>query len=186
MRCTAASSSFAAAATAAFVLLSSPVAAPAAAQEASAAAKATMQDAQGKAVGTVMLTPAPKGVVIRAELTGLPTGWHGFHIHAVGKCEAPFQSAGGHFNPESHKHGVAVDQGMHAGDLPNLYVGKDGTVTVEVIDTMVSLGPGGNSLFDADGSSLVVHAKADDYKTDPAGDSGDRIACGVVTKQAGG
>jgi superoxide dismutase, Cu-Zn family len=180
MRCTAAPSSFAA--VTALLLLSSP----AAAQEAPVTAKAALQDAQGKAVGTVMLTQVPKGVVIRVELTDQPPGWHGFHVHAVGKCEPPFQSAGGHFNPESHKHGVAADQGMHAGDLPNLYVAKDGTATVEFIDPMISLGSGANTLFDADGSALVVHAKADDYKTDPAGDSGDRIACGVVTKQAGG
>jgi len=117
-------------------------------------ANAQLKDASGKAVGDVDLMQTPAGVLIKLQIKGLPPGEHAFHVHAVGKCEAPFESAGPHFNPGNHKHGIMSGEG-HAGGKPN-------------------------SLFDNDGSSLVIHAKADDYKTDPAGNAGDRIACGVV------
>jgi Cu-Zn family superoxide dismutase len=144
-----------------------------------------LADAAGKDVGTVTLTPAKDGLLLRAELKGLPPGVHGFHIHAVGKCEPPFQSAGPHFSPETRKHGYHVESGPHAGDLPNLHVGEGGSVTAEMMVPEVTLASGGkHSLVDADGSSIVVHEKADDYKTDPAGDSGGRIACGVIAKPA--
>ena len=108
------------------------------------------------------------------------------HIHAVGKCEAPFESAGGHFNPGHTHHGMMSGEG-HAGDMPNLHVPQDGSLSVEVLNREVTLEQGKpNSLFDNDGSSLVIHAKADDYKSDPAGNAGDRIACGVINASGTG
>ncbi len=146
---------------------------------------ANLADAAGKDVGKVTLTPAKGGMLLRAELKGLPSGVHGFHIHAVGKCEPPFQSAGPHFNPDPRKHGYHAEAGPHAGDLPNLHVPAGGAVTAEMLVPEISLAAGAkHSLADADGSSIVVHEKADDYKTDPAGDSGSRIACGVIAKPA--
>jgi Cu-Zn family superoxide dismutase len=143
-------------------------------------ANAQLKDASGKAVGDVDLMQTPAGVLIKLQIKGLPPGEHAFHVHAVGKCEAPFESAGPHFNPSNHKHGIMSGEG-HAGDMPNLYVPQSGELSVEVVNAAVSLEKGKpNSLLDNDGSSLVIHAKADDYKTDPAGNSGDRIACGVV------
>ena len=113
------------------------------------------------------------------RLTGL-AGEHAFHIHAVGKCEPPFTTAGGHFNPAQHKHGFMSGEG-HAGDMPNLHVPEGGALSIEVLNRDVTLAKGKpNSVFDADGSAIVIHAKADDYKSDPAGNAGDRIACGVV------
>ena len=144
-------------------------------------ATASLLDRSGKRVGLVTLTATPAGTVVTGEFTGLPAGVHGFHVHAVGKCEPPFDSAGPHFNPSSTQHGVAVGPG-HAGDLPNLYVPESGRVHVEFFAPEVSIRDGARSVFDADGSALVVHADRDDHKTEPAGNSGDRIACGVIER----
>jgi Cu-Zn family superoxide dismutase len=144
-------------------------------------ATASILDRGGKRVGLATLTAVPGGAVVNAEFTGLPAGVHGFHVHAVGKCEPPFDSAGPHWNPTSSHHGVTMGPG-HAGDLPNLFVPEDGRVHVEVFAPGLTLRDGPESLFDGDGAALVVHAAADDYKTDPSGNSGERIACGVVQR----
>ena len=108
---------------------------------------------------------------------------HALHVHAVGKCEGPdFKSAGPHFNPEEKKHGTQNPDGPHAGDLPNFEVGADGRAKTSVVATRVSLGTGTNSLFQSNGTALVIHEKADDNLTDPAGNAGSRIACGAVQK----
>jgi len=142
-------------------------------------ASAVLKDAQGNEVGKATLTAVPSGVLITLDLTAVLAGDHAFHIHAIGTCEPPdFKSAGGHFNPEEDQHGLLNPAGPHAGDMPNIHVPDIGTLTVEVLNPMVSLKDG---LLDDDGSALVIHAGTDDYKTDPAGNAGDRIACGVIT-----
>jgi superoxide dismutase, Cu-Zn family len=144
-------------------------------------ANAALQTADGKDAGTVTLTQTPHGVLLSLMVKGAPAGEHAFHIHEVGKCEAPFTSAGGHFNPDRKKHGVMAADGSHAGDMPNLFVPASGDVKVEVLNAAVTLEKGKpNSLFDADGSAVIIHANKDDYKTDPTGDAGGRIVCGVV------
>lgn len=145
-------------------------------------AHATLKDAQGVAVGTATLTETPHGVLLRATLTGVPAGAHAFHIHTNGACEPPFASAGGHFNPTGRQHGIENAMGMHAGDMPNLQVGADGRLTVEVLAPDVTLKPGANSLFKEGGTALVLHGGADDHTSDPAGNAGPRIACGVITQ----
>jgi len=146
-------------------------------------AKASLKDASGKDVGQVQLTQTPHGVLLKMTLKGAPAGERAFHIHAIGKCEPPFTSAGPHFNPASHKHGMEAKEGAHAGDMPNLHVPVNGDLVIEIANPMISLVKGQpNSLFDADGSAIIIHAGADDYKTDPTGNAGDRIACGVVTE----
>ena len=121
------------------------------------------------------------GVVIALRLTALPRGLHAVHIHSTGKCEAPsFTSAGGHFNPLNMKHGLRNTDGPHAGDLWALYVNKDGVGCYEVLVQSISLGAGKLSVVDTDGKAIVVHAASDDNITDPSGNSGDRIACGVI------
>jgi Cu-Zn family superoxide dismutase len=150
---------------------------PAAAQTATAAIK----NANGGDVGTAEMTQTPAGVLIKLSVKGLPPGDHAFHVHAVGKCEPPFESAGGHFNPASKKHGLMAAEGPHAGDMPNLHVPAGGELVVEVLNSNVTLEKGKpNSVFGADGSALVIHAAVDDYKTDPTGNAGGRIGCGVV------
>jgi Cu-Zn family superoxide dismutase len=145
-------------------------------------ANAQLKDKGGKAVGDVDLTQGPGGVLLRLSLKGISPGEHAFHIHAVGKCEPPFESAGGHYNPTNRKHGMMADHG-HAGDMPNLHVPQSGELKVEVLNTAITLEKGKpNSVFDSDGSSIVVHAGADDYKTDPDGKAGERIACGVISE----
>jgi superoxide dismutase, Cu-Zn family len=146
-------------------------------------AKASLKDAQGKDVGQVQLTQTPHGVLLKMTLKGVPPGQRAFHIHAVGKCEPPFTSAGPHFNPANHKHGMEAKEGSHAGDMPNLHIPANGELVIEIANPMISLVKGQpNSLFDADGSAIIIHAGADDYKTDPTGNAGDRIVCGVVTE----
>ena len=146
-------------------------------------AKAALKDATGKDVGQVQLLQTPHGVLIKLTVKGVPPGDHAFHVHAVGKCEPPFTSAGGHFNPETHKHGMEAADGPHAGDMPNLHIPPGGELVVEIANPMISLAKGQkNSVFDADGSAIIIHTGADDYKTDPTGNAGDRIACGVITE----
>lgn len=152
------------------------LAAPTAAAE---KATAVLKNPDGKEVGTVTLTAVPTGVLLNADLTALPAGDHAFHIHGTGKCVAPdFKSAGGHFNPEEDKHGLTSEAGPHSGDMPNIHVPESGRLHIEVLNQMVSL-PG---LFSGEGTAIVVHQGPDDYKTDPAGAAGPRIACGVITK----
>lgn len=148
------------------------------------AAKATLKDAAGKEIGTATFSKARGGVKVHVVVAGLTPGKHGIHIHAAGKCEAPdFKSAGGHFNPTGKHHGLRNPQGAHAGDMPNLTAGKNGKATATFTARGATLGEGEGSLFGPDGTALVIHAAADDEKTDPAGNSGDRIACGVIERK---
>ena len=150
---------------------------------AGATAHATLKDAQGRTLGDATLREAANGVLIKVDLQNVPAGTHAFHIHTVGKCDPPdFMTAGGHFNPTMMKHGLLASGGPHAGDMPNVVVGADGKLSAEVLDTSVSLTSGQKSLFDTDGSALVLHATADDYTSDPAGNAGARIACGVISR----
>lgn len=142
---------------------------------------ADLVDATGKSVGMVMLQDTPSGVLVTTEATGLPAGEHGFHFHEKGACDAAqkFTTAGAHFTAGKTQHGLLMAT-HHGGDMPNAYVGADGVLKTQALNTGVTLAAGAKSLFDADGSALVIHAKPDDYKTQPSGDAGDRIACAVV------
>ena len=153
----------------------------AATQAASAAeqASAAMMNANGESVGAVMLRETPQGTLLHAKLENLPAGAHAFHIHAVGSCEPPFKSAGGHYNPTGKKHGIDNAEGMHVGDMPNIHVPESGALEIEVLNTQLHLDA---SLFDEDGAAIVIHDGPDDYVTDPAGAAGPRIACGVITQ----
>lgn len=141
-----------------------------------------MTNTEGKIIGTATLTQKSEGVNVAISASNLPKGTHGFHIHEKGICELPdFESAGGHFNPTDAKHGFDNPDGPHAGDLPNLEVGEDGKVEESFLAEMVTLKKGQpNSLLKKSGTSLVIHADADDNVSQPAGNAGDRIACGVI------
>jgi Cu-Zn family superoxide dismutase len=145
--------------------------------------KVELKDTQGKAVGTIILWQKGAGVGLKVQLHDLPPGEHGIHFHQNPKCDAPdFKSAGPHFNPENKKHGLESPDGHHAGDMQNIIIGATGEADVTLEDKDVTLRDGANSLFSNGGTAIVIHAKADDMKTDPSGNSGDRIVCGVITK----
>jgi Cu-Zn family superoxide dismutase len=148
----------------------------------SAMIKTTLINAKGSKIGTAVLSPIAEGVKIHLEAAKLPPGMHGIHIHEVGLCNKPdFATSGMHFNPLHKHHGFENPEGYHAGDLPNIQVGADGRVNVDLIANAVTLEKGKpNSLLKDQGVSLIIHEKSDDYMTDPAGNSGARIACGVI------
>lgn len=142
-------------------------------------AVAQLQTADGAAAGSATATAADGGVMIALRVQGLPAGLHGVHVHTTGRCDPPtFETAGGHWNPTNATHGLEEPPGQHAGDMPNLTVAQDGTGTLDYS----LVGATFEGLLDADGSAFVVHAGEDDQRTDPSGNSGDRIACGVFAR----
>lgn len=147
-------------------------------------ASVEMKDKDGKALGTIIVTETTAGgALITVKLSGLPPGLHGFHVHDTGKCEGDFASAGAILNPLGAKHGFSNEEGPMAGDLPNLIVPAGGEVEVELITSLISLSDTAEeSVFDTDGSAFVIFEKGDNYASDPEGDAGVRIACGVFTK----
>lgn len=167
-------------AVAAPVLAQSP--APGVLPEMTAAAAFINPD--GEQIGNATLKQTPHGVLISVELAGIAPGQHGFHIHETGRCDPQdgFKSAGAHYAPRGNRHGLLDPDGPHAGDMPNQFVGPSGTFSVQVLNTNVTLESGTGTLFDEDGSALVIHSGPDDYKSQPAGNAGDRIACGVIAR----
>ncbi|HEY1552936.1 MAG TPA: superoxide dismutase family protein [Kofleriaceae bacterium] len=156
---------------------------PLAAQADSTKVVVKLADAKGADVGTATLTSAAKGVSIALDVHGLTPGQHAIHVHQTAKCDAPdFKSAGGHFNPDNKQHGMNNPKGSHAGDMPNFTADAKGNAKTTVTATGVTLGSDAHSVFSGGGTALVIHAKADDMKSDPSGNAGDRIACGTITK----
>ena len=146
--------------------------------------KVSIVNTEGNGIGDAILTEASDGITFTIKAEGLPPGKHGIHVHEKGECAPPsFESAGSHFNPTDKEHGFNNLKGFHLGDLPNIEVGPDGKLDAIVTTAELTLKPGKeNSILDDDGSALVIHEKEDDYKTDPSGNSGNRIACAVIKK----
>lgn len=144
-------------------------------------ANATLRNAAGATVGTATLTETSIGLLVSGSLTGVGSGTHAIHVHETGQCSPTFAAAGSHFNPRNRRHGFRDPEGPHAGDLPNLHVPASGSLTFDLTLPDVRLG-GSEGLLEGDGAAIVVHAAADDYTSDPAGNSGDRIACGVISR----
>lgn len=161
-------------------LLTTLSAATVAAQTGDLRTTAEFKDANGQTVGTMTLAQEGDVVHLLGSFTGLPAGAHGIHIHAVGSCTPNFEAAGPHYNPMGKQHGLENPTGAHAGDMPNLQIAAGGSGSYDHKNSMVSLREGPSTLYDADGSAIVIHANADDYKTDPSGNSGGRIACAVI------
>jgi len=161
------------------LLIAAALVAAAGTANATEQASAAMMNANGESVGSVTMRATPQGTLLHAKLENLPAGAHAFHVHAVGVCEPPFTSSGGHFNPGGAKHGFDSAEGMHAGDMPNIHVPASGVLEIEVLNTLLKLDA---TLFDADGVAIVIHDGPDDYVSDPAGAAGPRIACGVITR----
>jgi len=148
-------------------------------------ARASFIDSEGEEIGTAALSETPTGVLINVEVTDLPAGEHGFHIHETGSCETPdFQSAGGHYAPRGNQHGFLVEGGPHAGDMPNQFVQDDGVLRAHIRNDRVTLGEGEGTLFDEDGSAFIIHADADDYSSQPSGNAGPRLACAVIERDS--
>ena len=142
-----------------------------------------IKDAQGTDLGVVTIKPVGKGVSLKLDLHGLPPGLHAIHFHEKAKCEAPdFKSAGAHFNPEGKHHGLENPEGAHAGDMLNFTADQDGKARATIVNKSVDLGDSEHSLYSNGGTALVIHASPDDMKSDPAGNAGARIACGIVAK----
>jgi Cu-Zn family superoxide dismutase len=154
-------------------------------QAAAQSEKVELANAKGDSVGTATIAPVKNGsgVTIKLDLRNLTPGTHGIHFHQIAKCEAPgFTTAGGHFNPTGKTHGLHNPGGPHAGDMMNFDVGQDGKARLTLTNDRVTLGSDAASLYSNGGTALVIHEKADDYMTDPSGNSGARIACGVIIK----
>ena len=147
-------------------------------------ASAAFVNRDGREIGQADLTQTPNGVLMRLGLTQLPTGPRAVHIHETGACDpgTGFESAGGHFAPGGKEHGFLAEGGYHAGDLPMQWASEEGLLRADIFTEQVTLGDGDRSLFDDDGSALVIHSGPDDYRSQPAGDAGDRIACGVIRR----
>ena len=145
---------------------------------------AEIVNTQGQRIGLAFFRQQGNGVEVEVQVGGLPPGTHGMHIHETGTCDPPaFTSAGAHLNPSQRQHGIENASGPHAGDLPNLTVRSDGVGAATALNPYVTLGGGTNSLLKTGGTALVIHAAPDDYRTDPSGNSGARIACGVIKER---
>ncbi len=142
-------------------------------------ATAEMRGPDGEPMGAVTIIQAPRGLLIQARLTAVPEGWHGFHIHETGSCEPDFSAAGGHYNPTGIGHGILHEAGHHPGDTVNIYAHADGTANADQYTVEATLGAGAATLFDADGSAIIVHEGPDSYGAEPG--AGGRVACGVIT-----
>ena len=159
--------------------LASVIALPAAAADMSIA-NSTIKDSDGNVVGAATLQQTPAGVLLRVTFSGLPPDTHGFHIHETGACEAPsFKSAGGHLMESGSSHGYMSEDGPHLGDMPNIHVPDSGALELEALTGIIDMD---EQLFDDDGAALVIHQGADDYRSQPSGAAGPRIACGVIAR----
>lgn len=176
-----------------FLTLSAAVIALGAGFGASAKAEEAISlvDTKGDVIGTVALSETASGVLLNLNLKGLEAGGsHAIHIHETGKCNPDFSEAGGHFNPGGHNHGMMDAEGQHAGDMPNLHVSADGTVKQEILNSMITTeaedtADGRHSIHDADGSAIIIHEGTDDYKSQPTGEAGGRMACAVLAAPKG-